>query len=74
MTIPPYTGPQGDRALFTDARNYATCPRCGAAPGDPCQTPKGRRTPYPHDDRVGALVERPDYDRRHYQRTFTRQP
>jgi hypothetical protein len=44
-------------AMFTAAREKVACPRCGASPGEPCRTPKGRNAKVPHNERCNALVE-----------------
>ncbi len=65
--IPPYTGPHGDRAFWTDAVSYVLCPRCGVAPVSIAGRPRARHLA-PHGDRESLLTKRPDYDARHYQR------
>ena len=40
----------------TDAVAEVTCPKCKAAPGERCRTPKGRLTDPPHGERVAAFL------------------
>jgi len=44
------------------ARTEHACPRCGAAKGDPCHTPQGRRKGSPHGERI-HLLSRDDWNR-----------
>lgn len=50
--------------LFTDTRNHTTCPRCNAKPAEQCKQPSGRKTKYPHTERVKAFQP---YDPKVYQ-------
>lgn len=46
--------------MYTDARRFMDCSKCGAKAGDPCVTPKGRKTNggIPHMERTEALVQK----------------
>ena len=50
------------RWLFSDARERVICPRCLAAVGQPCQTPRGRKVDPPHVARITALRNQPDFN------------
>lgn len=41
--------------LFTDTVTQVDCPRCGCSAGYSCQTPKGRKTEFPHTERMLAF-------------------
>lgn len=41
--------------LFTSARRAASCPRCGAKPGETCRNPSGRAYTTPHTERMKEL-------------------
>lgn len=57
--------------MFTDARQRVGCPRCGQTEGNRCRYPSGGYATYPHNERIAALRELPDYDVRDYQRKIT---
>jgi len=42
-------------ALTTLAREQMICPKCGANPGEPCRTPRGRKAAVSHGERVCEL-------------------
>ena len=54
------------RAFDSDARDRATCPKCGAPPGWACRRPSGRKAWPPHTERGVALTQLPDYDPEDY--------
>lgn len=41
--------------MYTDARNFVGCPRCGAEPTVHCHTPQGRKSRTPHGERLAML-------------------
>lgn len=41
---------------YTLARTNHNCPRCGAARDLPCRMPSGRKSQYPHQDRMDQLT------------------
>jgi hypothetical protein len=45
--LKPWSG-----ASSTDTRNNTTCPKCKAEPGNPCRSPSGKKTEYPHGERM----------------------
>lgn len=47
---------------FSIATNEYKCPKCGARKGEICRTPKGRKRPTPHGERV-SLLRKSDWER-----------
>ena len=43
--------------LFTDARNFARCPKCAATEGHHCRTPKGVKAKTPHTERTSVYLQ-----------------
>lgn len=48
--------------LFTEATQKVDCPRCKERAGSYCRSPKGRKTDYPHGERVQALERLPSFN------------
>lgn len=47
--------------LFTDAKNFVDCPRCGVVAGEDCRRPSGGKAWPPHAERTEKLItDKPD--------------
>lgn len=56
------------RFMFTQATREMVCPKCNAAPGEFCHTPKGRKAIEPHMERCVAYrakIGDEEWERRH---------
>lgn len=52
--------------MFTDAVQRVGCPNCTAKAGEVCRLPAGRKSRYPHRERLDALRALPDFDLNDY--------